>query len=54
MPGMPDRVATVEKGKKLQALTLNGLTRFIKSVKEDTVTPALEKEFSEREAKIRD
>jgi hypothetical protein len=53
-PGVPDRAATVEKGKKLQALALNGLTRFLKAVKEDTFTPELEKEFFERVAKLRD
>jgi creatinine amidohydrolase len=47
------RSATAEKGKKLQELALDGLTRFIKAVKDDTVTPALEKEFFEREAKLR-
>jgi hypothetical protein len=46
--------AGTEKGKKLQELALDGLTKFIKAVKEDTVTPALEREFFEREAKIRD
>lgn len=46
------RSATAEKGKQLQELALDGLTRFIKAVKEDTITPALEREFFEREAKI--
>lgn len=45
--------ATAEKGKKLQELSLAGLTKFIKAVKEDAVTPALEKEFFERESKLR-
>jgi creatinine amidohydrolase len=48
------RSATAEKGEKLQELALDGLTRFIKAVKEDTVTPELEREFFEREAKIRE
>jgi hypothetical protein len=48
------RSATAEKGMKLQELALDGLTKFIKAVKEDTVTPALEREFFEREAKIRE
>jgi creatinine amidohydrolase len=48
------RSATAEKGHKLQALALDGLTRFIKAVKEDTVTPELESEFFEREPKPRE
>jgi creatinine amidohydrolase len=47
------RPATAEKGKKLQEIAVSGLTKFIKAVKEDTVTPELEREFFEREAKIR-
>jgi creatinine amidohydrolase len=46
--------ATTEKGKQLQELSLAGLAKFIKAVKEDEVTPELEKEFFEREAKIRE
>ena len=48
------RSATVEKGEKLRELQVNALAKFIKAVKEDTVTSALEKEFFEREAKIRE
>ncbi len=46
--------ATIEKGEKLRELQVNALARFIKAVKEDTVTQALEKEFFGREAKLRE
>jgi creatinine amidohydrolase len=46
--------ATIEKGMKLRELQVNALAMFIKAVKEDTVTPALEKEFFQREAKLRE
>ncbi|RPJ52352.1 MAG: hypothetical protein EHM21_00415 [Chloroflexi bacterium] len=46
--------ATIEKGLKLRELQVNGLAKFIKAVKEDCVTPALEKEFFEQEAKLRE
>lgn len=42
--------ATIEKGRKLREIQVDALARFIKAVKEDTVTAALEKEFFEREA----
>ncbi len=45
--------ATPAKGEILRGLIVDSLARFIKAVKEDTVTPALEKEFFEREAKLR-
>jgi creatinine amidohydrolase len=45
--------ATVEKGLKLRELQVNALAKFIKAVKDDTVTPTLEKEFFEREAALR-
>ncbi|HEX9018267.1 MAG TPA: creatininase family protein, partial [Anaerolineaceae bacterium] len=35
--------ATIEKGRKLRALEVNALAKFIKAVKEDTVTQELEK-----------
>jgi creatinine amidohydrolase len=44
--------ATVEKGEILRGLQVNALKRFIKAVKEDIVTPELEKEFFQREAKL--
>jgi creatinine amidohydrolase len=47
------RTATADKGRILQELQVNALARFIKAVKEDTVTPELEREFFEREAKLR-
>ncbi len=40
--------ATIEKGEKLQELQVNALARFIKAVKEDTVTFKLENEFFRR------
>ncbi len=46
--------ATIEKGRKLRELQVNALAKFIKSVKEDTVTSALEQEFFDREANLRD
>jgi creatinine amidohydrolase len=46
--------ATIEKGQKLRELQVNALAKFIKAVKEDTVTRELEKEFFEREAKLRE
>ncbi len=46
--------ATIDKGEKLRELQVNALAKFIKAVKEDTVTPALEKEFFEKEAKLRE
>lgn len=48
------RTATAEKGRILRDMSVNALAKFIKAVKEDTITPALEKEFFEREAKLRD
>lgn len=48
------RPATAAKGQVLRGLIVDSLARFIKGVKEDTVTPALEKEFFEHEARLRD
>ncbi len=48
------RPATAEKGQVLRGLIVDSLARFIKGVKEDTVTPALEKEFFDREARLRE
>lgn len=45
--------ATAEKGLKLREMQVNALARFIKAVKEDTVTAELEKEFFGREASLR-
>lgn len=42
------RTASVEKGKRLQAIQVAALASFIKAVKADKVVPALEKEFFER------
>jgi creatinine amidohydrolase len=46
--------ATMEKGEKLRELQVNALAKFIKAVKEDAVTAELEREFFEREAKLRE
>jgi creatinine amidohydrolase len=46
--------ATIEKGEKLRELQVSALAKFIKAVKEDTVTQELEKEFFAREAKLRE
>jgi creatinine amidohydrolase len=45
--------ATVEKGLKLREIQVGALAKFIKAVKEDTVTAELEKEFFGSEAKLR-
>lgn len=42
------RTATIEKGLQLREIQVNSLARFIQGVKEDSITPALEKEFFER------
>jgi creatinine amidohydrolase len=47
------RSATAEKGRQLQALKVEALARFIQAVKADTVVAALEQEFFEREASLR-
>jgi len=47
------RSASREKGLILQSILVEGLARFIKAVKQDEVTPGLEKEFFEREARLR-
>jgi len=39
------RRATVEKGRRLQAIQVAALARFIRAVKADQVVPALEQEF---------
>jgi len=46
--------ASFEKGEKLRELQVNALAKFIKAVKEDTVTAELEKEFFGQEAKLRE
>jgi creatinine amidohydrolase len=47
------RSATAEKGRILRDLQVDALADYIKAVKEDTVTAALEEEFFSREAKLR-
>ena len=48
------KTATAEKGRILRDLSVNALARYIKAVKDDAVTPELEQEFFEREAKLRE
>jgi len=47
------RTASAEKGKTLRGLEVEALAAYLKAVKEDTATSALEKEFFEREAGLR-
>ncbi len=47
------RSASAEKGRRLQQLQVDALARFIKAVKADQVVAALEQEFFEREAILR-
>jgi creatinine amidohydrolase len=47
------RSATAEKGEILRELSVNALANYIKAVKEDQATPALENEFFQREAQLR-
>jgi creatinine amidohydrolase len=47
------RTASVEKGMKLRQIKVEALVEYIKAVKADLVAPALEKEFFDRERKLR-
>jgi creatinine amidohydrolase len=47
------RAASVEKGLKLRQIKVDALADYIKAVKSDQVVPTLEKEFFEREKKLR-
>ncbi len=47
------RTASVEKGLKLRQIKIDALAEYIQAVKADQVVPALEKEFFEREKKLR-
>lgn len=47
------RSASVEKGRRLRQIKVDALAEYIRAVKEDKVVPALEKEFFERERKLR-
>lgn len=47
------RPATPEKGKRLQAIQVAALARFIRAVKADRVVPALEREFFRRANQLR-
>ncbi len=46
------RMASAEKGKRLQAIQVGALANYIKAVKADKVVPALEKEFFERVERV--
>jgi creatinine amidohydrolase len=46
------RPATAEKGRALQRLQADGLTRYIAAVKADAVAPALQQEFHARVARV--
>ncbi len=48
------RTASVEKGLKLRQIKVDALAEYIKAVKADQVVPALEKEFFEKEKKLRE
>jgi creatinine amidohydrolase len=47
------RAASIEKGIKLRQIKIDALVEYIKAVKADLVVPALEREFFEREKKLR-
>lgn len=47
------RTASVEKGLRLRQIKVDALTEYIRAVKADQVVPALEKEFFDREKKLR-
>jgi creatinine amidohydrolase len=47
------RAASVEKGLKLRQIKVDALVEYIQAVKADQVVPELEKEFFEREKKLR-
>ncbi len=48
------RKASYEKGLRLRQLKIDSLAEYIRAVKADQVMPALEKEFFERENKLRE
>ena len=45
--------ASIEKGLRLRQIQVDAFTEYIQGVKADQVVPALEKEFFERESKLR-
>jgi len=47
------RAASIEKGQRLRQIQVDAFAEYIKAVKADQVIPALEKEFFERESKLR-
>ncbi len=51
--GYGEDAAMEGKGNNRREIQVNALAKFIKAVKEDTVTQVLEKELFEREARIR-
>jgi creatinine amidohydrolase len=48
------RSASVEKGLKLRQIKVEALAEYIRAVKADQVVPALEREFFEKEKKLRE
>jgi creatinine amidohydrolase len=47
------RPASLEKGTRLRQIKVDAFAEYIQAVKADQVVPALEKEFFERESKLR-
>ncbi|KKK55602.1 hypothetical protein LCGC14_3072910, partial [marine sediment metagenome] len=47
------RPASAETGEKLLEIQAAAMTRFVRAVKDDEVTPALAKEFFQRERQLR-
>jgi creatinine amidohydrolase len=47
------RTASIEKGLKLRQIKVDAFAEYIRAVKTDQVVPSLEKEFFEREKKLR-
>jgi len=47
------RSASIKKGQRLRQIQVDALAEYIKAVKADQVVSSLEKEFFERESKLR-
>jgi creatinine amidohydrolase len=47
------RPASVEKGSHLRQIQVDALAEYIRAVKTDQTVPALDKEFFDREGKLR-
>jgi hypothetical protein len=46
-------MASIEKSMRLRQIKVDDLAEYIQSIKADQVVPALEKEFFERDSKLR-